>query len=431
MANTIDDSVVKMSLDENHVKAGQQLFNSVCAACHKKDLSGAMGFNLKDGEWIHGSKPSDIVKNIKDGFSTAGMPAFKMMYSDEQIQQIAAYVVSKREGWDNLTYKIYQLPDSKERALSQLKTLSPVKEGRANKNLADFQMPETKEFAAVFEGEFYAPKTIKSLLVAKTVPQIRMDVYIDGEKVSPNGKWHRNWLLKPGKQHLRIEMMTPPVPFPKWTHTNLNLLVTNVDQTIKLIPVTTRAKSDFEGINIELKATNKALVQRKKVVDLPTYTVSVGLPEKLNYGFNTRSCAIAGVWQGDLLNVGPNVKGRGQDGSIMLGKVAFNYPQQINVASQSTCEFIKYNRQGNPSFHYKIDDLTLKVQASAKDKNTLSFNYQVLTNPEQQKSLMMSLPTSDLIHLSTEQGVINNKQLKVDLTNQTSFTIDVAIKGEK
>ena len=53
-----------------NIDAGEQIFSQVCAACHGKDLSGGAGFNLKDGEWIHGDSPEDILNSIKQHYLT-------------------------------------------------------------------------------------------------------------------------------------------------------------------------------------------------------------------------------------------------------------------------------------------------------------------------------------------------------------------------
>lgn len=426
-SKALDEQIIEMSQQPKHLKTGQALFDTVCAACHKKDLSGAMGFNLKDGEWVHGSKPSQILNNIKTGFAEAGMPAFGSMYSTLQLKQIAAYVLSKREGWDNLTYKIYQLPASKTRDFSQIEGETPVKSGQAFNNLADLTMPESKEFAAVYEGDFYNFKEFDTLLFAPA-PQMLVDVYIDGKKVEPASGWQRYWPLKRGKQHLKIKIMTPPLPFPKWTNTNLSLMVTNADKTIKYFPLTTRAHQALSGTNFEVKATDKTLVQRKVVVDLPVYSIAVGLPQKLNYGFNTKSCAIVGLWQGELLNIGPNIKGRGQDASVPLGDWLFSYPQQLKPESE--CEYIKYSRLGHTKLEFMLDKVRLSLTAVAQSNQEINFEYQVLANPEQVKTLSFKLPDSEKINFTISAGKIDNGSLTLDIKKNRQFNVSVQVVGD-
>lgn len=424
----LDEQLTKMSQQQKHLIAGQAFFESVCAACHKKDLSGAMGFNLKDGEWVHGSKPSQILNNIKSGFAEAGMPAFENMYSEAELKQITAYVMSKREGWDNLSYKIYQLPESKTRDFSQIDGKSPVKSGKASNNLADLTMPESKEFAAVYEGDFYNLKGFDTLLFAPS-PQMIVEVYIDGKLIKSSGNWKRYWPLKQGKQHLKLKIMTPPLPFPKWTNTNLSLMVTNTDKTIKYIPLTTRAHQALAGTNYEVKSTDTALVQRKVVVDLPVYSIAVGLPQKLNYGFNSKSCAVVGLWQGELLNIGPNIKGRGQDGSVPLGDWLFSYPQQIKPKGQ--CDYIKYSRLGETKFEFMLDKVRLSLSAEAKSDSQINFEYQVLANPEKVKMLSFTLPVSEKVKFTVSAGQINNGDLTLNIEKNKHFTVSTQVVGDE
>jgi mono/diheme cytochrome c family protein len=52
IAKSLDQELLALSNKTEITQQGQTLFDSYCAGCHKKDLSGAAGFNLKDGEWI-------------------------------------------------------------------------------------------------------------------------------------------------------------------------------------------------------------------------------------------------------------------------------------------------------------------------------------------------------------------------------------------
>ena len=154
-ANQYDNKITAMSQDIKMTTEGKTLFNQVCASCHSKDLSGATGFNLKDGEWIHGRQPSQIIKNIKNGFASAGMPGFAGVYSEPQLESIVAYILSKREGFDGLTYKLYQMNTSEDKEVTPSKL---IKQGELPTNLVNLQLPEVEHYLIEFEGDFYAPK---------------------------------------------------------------------------------------------------------------------------------------------------------------------------------------------------------------------------------------------------------------------------------
>ncbi len=91
-ANNIDENNVVLSKDPADLAAGQQVFQTVCAACHAKDGGGAVGPNLTDDYWLHGGGIKEIFKTIKYGWQDKGMKSWKDDYSPKQIAQIASYI---------------------------------------------------------------------------------------------------------------------------------------------------------------------------------------------------------------------------------------------------------------------------------------------------------------------------------------------------
>lgn len=77
------------------VGAGETVFAQNCAACHGANLQGGIGPTFLDAEWLHGGQASDIIRTITEGVPAKGMIAWGPILSPEQINQVAAYVVSK------------------------------------------------------------------------------------------------------------------------------------------------------------------------------------------------------------------------------------------------------------------------------------------------------------------------------------------------
>ena len=72
---------------------GKTLFRQMnCNGCHSNG-GGGMGPALIDDEWIYGSSIENIVATIREGRPN-GMPSFRGKITDDQIWQIAAYVLS-------------------------------------------------------------------------------------------------------------------------------------------------------------------------------------------------------------------------------------------------------------------------------------------------------------------------------------------------
>jgi cytochrome c oxidase cbb3-type subunit 3 len=72
---------------------GKTLFKQMnCSGCHSNG-GGGMGPALIDDEWIYGSSIENIVATIREGRPN-GMPSYRGKVTDDQIWQIAAYVLS-------------------------------------------------------------------------------------------------------------------------------------------------------------------------------------------------------------------------------------------------------------------------------------------------------------------------------------------------
>jgi cytochrome c5 len=405
---------------------GQELFETTCAACHGKDLSGGAGFNLKDETWVHGDKPNEILANIKKGFGNAGMPGFGAVYNDNQLQSIVDYVLSKRQGLENLTYKIYHLPKDAPADFSILQNLKANKSGSVPNNLLDFAMPEVKDYIIEFEGDLHAPKDQAGRIFAMVYKEL-FEIEIDGQKVDTSQKeWLRvAWPIKAGKQHFKIRYSTVGT---RATHNKqFNFFVTNKEMTQKLFGFSTGGKNFLNKATVNIKAESQPQVVRKKIVNLPTSSVAVGFPEKINYAFNTKSCTINGVWTGDLVNVGPNIEGRGRDGGVILGEWLFHSPQSINP--QASCVFQKYNRQGNPTFIYEMYDNQYSVQVTPKSATSLQFTYTLLKGKNSKLSL--DLPKLNNATFSSQDGSITNNQFNAQAKVGKSYVISLTLKESK
>jgi cytochrome c oxidase cbb3-type subunit 3 len=87
--------------DPPSLEKGRAIFespSSLCSSCHRPDLGGLVGPNLTDEGWLHGCKLNDVVTSIRTGYPTRGMLPFGggTALSDEQLRQLASYVLSKR-----------------------------------------------------------------------------------------------------------------------------------------------------------------------------------------------------------------------------------------------------------------------------------------------------------------------------------------------
>lgn len=77
------------------VAEGEGIFQTYCTACHGANLMGGIGPNLLDDEWIHGGSPENIVNTITNGVPDKGMVSWGPVLGPEQINRVAAYVITK------------------------------------------------------------------------------------------------------------------------------------------------------------------------------------------------------------------------------------------------------------------------------------------------------------------------------------------------
>lgn len=76
--------------------AGKDNYLKVCAACHGPEGAGIPPAfpSLIDGEWLHGGSPAEVVRSISEGYPVKGMIAYKNQFSEKQITQLAAYILT-------------------------------------------------------------------------------------------------------------------------------------------------------------------------------------------------------------------------------------------------------------------------------------------------------------------------------------------------
>jgi cytochrome c oxidase cbb3-type subunit III len=81
-------------LRADDISEGRLLFRDNCATCHREDGGGLIGPNLTDAYWLHGGKPADIVRSIVLGHPKRGMRSWKLVFSQEQVAQLTAFIQS-------------------------------------------------------------------------------------------------------------------------------------------------------------------------------------------------------------------------------------------------------------------------------------------------------------------------------------------------
>jgi mono/diheme cytochrome c family protein len=64
-----------------------------CGTCHGPDLTGAMGPNLTDSEWIYGDSDADLFETLTNG-RPGGMPSFSAQTDEDTRWKVVSYLQS-------------------------------------------------------------------------------------------------------------------------------------------------------------------------------------------------------------------------------------------------------------------------------------------------------------------------------------------------
>jgi cytochrome c oxidase cbb3-type subunit III len=90
-----DPALWKMSRNPVVVKQGEDIFMTTCASCHGKNLEGGIGAKLSDEQWIHGSRPMDLIGVVTSGVQAKGMPTWGPVLGAKKISEVVSFVLSK------------------------------------------------------------------------------------------------------------------------------------------------------------------------------------------------------------------------------------------------------------------------------------------------------------------------------------------------
>ena len=89
-----DAALLALAGDPARVAAGKTTFVTTCAPCHREDGGGSIGPNLTDDYWLHGGRPSQLLKTVTEGVADKGMPAWGAVLKPDQVAAVVAYVTT-------------------------------------------------------------------------------------------------------------------------------------------------------------------------------------------------------------------------------------------------------------------------------------------------------------------------------------------------
>ena len=96
-ATAVDpQAIVAMAKDPAAVQKGKAIFDLRCLSCHGDKAQGGTGPNLTDNFWLHGGDTKSIYVTVAGGYPKLGMPEWRMVLEDADLQHVVAFVESVR-----------------------------------------------------------------------------------------------------------------------------------------------------------------------------------------------------------------------------------------------------------------------------------------------------------------------------------------------
>lgn len=89
-----DEAIVALEKDARVMASAKEIFAARCLACHGPQGQGLIGPNLTDDYWLHGGRPTEILRTIAEGVPDKGMVPWKDQLKPEELSAMAAYVRS-------------------------------------------------------------------------------------------------------------------------------------------------------------------------------------------------------------------------------------------------------------------------------------------------------------------------------------------------
>ncbi len=93
-SNAVDENSVVALTESAALAEGEQIFKSLCAACHGQLGEGGVGPNLTDDYWLHGGGIKNVFKVIKYGVPEKGMISWQSQLAPSDMQKVASFILT-------------------------------------------------------------------------------------------------------------------------------------------------------------------------------------------------------------------------------------------------------------------------------------------------------------------------------------------------
>lgn len=410
------------AINKDSSDRGKQIYDSVCFACHGKDLEGAIGHNLKDSIWVYGGTKEQIFNTIKKGFPEKGMVAFGAIYNDQQIEDITNYILSRQEGLRDMEYKIYH--NATVETGVKWDSQKPDKQATLKPPHINLNLPEVDQYAIQYKGKLLIPPHLAGNFKLKGLVRQSdgLSLHIDGKevdlKISSKKRIDQQINLTAGSHDIEFRYIK------NFKSTTLHLDLLSGKANIPLSSESFRRSVTSQHI---VKANDSFQIIRKRTAILPPGAIIVNHKDMISYAINPEDAAINSIWAGKSLDIGPNIYARGQQPSKLLGKPLFSDYENIYLlidGEQRKLKYIGYSNKPEPRFFYSYGSNKINI-SSTMTANHLTISYAI--SSEGAAKVQLKLPESFKLAIpgGERKGEIFTPE------NQKSFQIIIPVEEKK
>jgi cytochrome c5 len=355
-------ALLALNLSANDAPAianGKEIYNSVCFACHGKKLEGATGPKLTDYNWLHGGSKDQIMASIKKGFPEKGMVSFGTVFKDEQLSNLADFILSRQHGLRTMEYKVYH--GATVETGVDWQNQKPDKQLTFNFPRVNLNLPEVDQFGLSFKGRILISEHLAGDYTLKGLirQQNGFEILIDNKKLNIAFK-----------DKVRFEA---DVNLAKGYHDFEFRYIRNFKDGTLLLDLIGKGNIPISGQSIQksmtsshiVKANDSFTIQRKRIAELPSGSIVVNHQDRVSYAINPKDASVNAIWSGESLDIGPNIYARGQDKAKILGKHLYSLQEDIELlldGDKRQLQFIGYANKPRPKFMYKFGPHEISIE---------------------------------------------------------------------